>query len=279
MANFCENCGSPLKTDNKFCPNCGAPIKSADTAGSAEPAAPPSSSAGDASPIGPVAGAAAAATAESLRTEPASEKPQEAFVSPQQHMNSSQQNFHEEAGSEKESVLPPPDPENRQDVPPVNFNRPKDFAQGGTGPKYEPDNDFRSMFLRFDNRLNRKRYIKRSFALVGIATILLIITGIIATLTNVSPETAGMVVTFALLIPAYSLMIRRLHDLNRPAWWCILSIIQVVFHLFFKNPPFILTLIVGVLGLLNFVLGIYLLFFKGTDGPNQYGPDPLEGQN
>ena len=27
MANFCENCGSPLKIDNKFCPNCGAPVK------------------------------------------------------------------------------------------------------------------------------------------------------------------------------------------------------------------------------------------------------------
>ena len=32
MANFCENCGSPLKNDNKFCPNCGAPVKDADVA-------------------------------------------------------------------------------------------------------------------------------------------------------------------------------------------------------------------------------------------------------
>ncbi|MBR1660674.1 MAG: zinc ribbon domain-containing protein [Acidaminococcaceae bacterium] len=27
MANFCENCGSPLKEGYKFCENCGAPIK------------------------------------------------------------------------------------------------------------------------------------------------------------------------------------------------------------------------------------------------------------
>jgi uncharacterized membrane protein YhaH (DUF805 family) len=114
---------------------------------------------------------------------------------------------------------------------------------------------------------------------VGIAIILIIIAGIIATLTKIPPETAGLVISCVLLIPAYSLMIRRLHDLNRPAWWCILSIIQVVLNLFFKKPSFMLTLIGGVLGLLNFVLGIYLLFFKGTDGPNQYGPDPLEGQN
>jgi uncharacterized membrane protein YhaH (DUF805 family) len=241
MANFCENCGSPLKNDNKFCPNCGAPVKSNDSADSSEPAMPPASSAGDKSSIGPVVGAAATATTGTLRTEPAPEKP--------------------------------------QDIPPANYSRPKEFAQGGTGSKYEPDDDLRSMFLRFDNRLNRKRYIKRSLALMGIAIILIIIAGIIATLTKIAPETAGLVISCVLLIPAYSLMIRRLHDLNRPAWWCILSIIQVVLSLFFKKPSFMLTLIGGVLGLLNFVLGIYLLFFKGTDGPNQYGPDPLEGQN
>ena len=47
--------------------------------------------------------------------------------------------------------------------------------------------------------------------------------------------------------------IRRLHDLNRSGWFLIAAIIP----------------------LLNFVLGIYLLFFKGTEGYNQYGEDPL----
>jgi len=27
MANFCGNCGSPLKSEAKFCPSCGAPVK------------------------------------------------------------------------------------------------------------------------------------------------------------------------------------------------------------------------------------------------------------
>lgn len=29
--------------------------------------------------------------------------------------------------------------------------------------------------------------------------------------------------------------------------------------------------------LLNLVLGLYLLFARGTYGPNEYGPDPIEG--
>jgi uncharacterized membrane protein YhaH (DUF805 family) len=57
------------------------------------------------------------------------------------------------------------------------------------------------------------------------------------------------------LIPSLALMIRRLHDLNRPAWWVIATFVP----------------------LLNLVLWLYLLFARGTYGPNQYGADPIEG--
>ena len=49
------------------------------------------------------------------------------------------------------------------------------------------------------------------------------------------------------------LMMRRLHDLDRPGWYSIGILLPVV----------------------NFALLIYVFFFKGTQGPNQYGPDPL----
>ena len=64
----------------------------------------------------------------------------------------------------------------------------------------------------------------------------------------------GTIISIAALIPSFMLIVRRLHDLNRPAWWCVGVFVPLV----------------------NLVLGIYLLFFKGTDGPNDYGPDPLE---
>ena len=41
MANFCENCGSPLKEGYKFCENCGAPVKEAVVAAAAAAAAAP----------------------------------------------------------------------------------------------------------------------------------------------------------------------------------------------------------------------------------------------
>ena len=269
MANFCGNCGSPLGSDNRFCPNCGAPVTVDDAAGpvasapserpfAKQPApgslrsAPPPDSA---SSMGPAVGAAATATAGAFRQEPAPEKPQGDFVPPQRQPYSSQQNMYPEAGPGNEAFTPAPGSEYRPDFPPQNYNRPSEFARGGTGPKYEPDTDLKSMFLRYDNRLNRKRYIFRGFALgAAVSIITKLLTIIAVSMHSSAIVTLGTIISIAAAIPSFMLIIRRLHDLNRPAWWCIGVFIPLV----------------------NIVLGIYLLFLKGTDGPNDYGPDPLE---
>ena len=48
--------------------------------------------------------------------------------------------------------------------------------------------------------------------------------------------------------------VRRLHDLDKSGWWMLLLFVPLVNILFY----------------------IYILFFKGTEGPNQYGEDPLQ---
>lgn len=122
---------------------------------------------------------------------------------------------------------------------------------------YVPDNDIKGMFLRYDNRLNRKRYILRSITVAVAVIVIAIILSVIAEkLGSGAIAALGILVCALPIIPAFMLSIRRLHDLNRPAWWCIGFFIPMV----------------------NFVLGIYLLFFRGTKGPNRYGPDPLSGK-
>jgi uncharacterized membrane protein YhaH (DUF805 family) len=56
----------------------------------------------------------------------------------------------------------------------------------------------------------------------------------------------------ALLLPSLTVGARRLHDIDRTGWWLLLG----------------LTIIGGLVLL-------YWFIQKGTDGPNQYGPDPL----
>lgn len=280
MANFCENCGTPLNNDDRFCSNCGAPVNDDDVVRPEAPAAPhtspaarirpdtpraprsadPSarraSGAGGAPPINPATGAAAAATVGAFRPQSAPERPQESFVPPQQHSHPAQQHMPDNYSQPgNRPVQPYPGPAPRQDIPQPNYYGPEGFARGGAGTRYEPDTDLQSMFLRYDNRLNRKRYIFRSFALWAAVMILSTAVGLIATFLKIGAVSILIyVISLAAVIPGFMLVIRRLHDLDRPAWWCVGCIIPLV----------------------NMALAIYLLFFKGTDGPNQYGPDPLE---
>ena len=80
-----------------------------------------------------------------------------------------------------------------------------------------------------------------------------------------------------------ALGVRRLHDLGRSGWWIFSCFVTEVFVLLFFR-------VVGdtwgwsayghIAEKFSFGVGvlfsIYLLFFKGTVGPNRYGDDPLE---
>ena len=110
--------------------------------------------------------------------------------------------------------------------------------------------DFKQKFLCFDGRLNRQRYFLRSLCL---ALIYGLFYGIAA-----ATKSEGLTILIGILyIPvavcAISLGIRRLHDLDKSGWLWLLCLIPIV----------------------GFGMGIYMLFFKGTDGPNRYGEDPL----
>ena len=59
--------------------------------------------------------------------------------------------------------------------------------------------------------------------------------------------------SLATMIPSISVTVRRLHDTNHSGWWYWISFVPYV----------------GPLVLLVFMC------IRGTDGPNQYGPDPF----
>ena len=65
----------------------------------------------------------------------------------------------------------------------------------------------------------------------------------------------GWLIWLALILPSLSVQVRRLHDMDRSAWWLLLLV-----------PPI-------------FIIGAPVLLimsiFPGTPGHNRYGPDPL----
>ena len=115
---------------------------------------------------------------------------------------------------------------------------------------YEPDVGIKQTFFRADNRLNRKRYLKRS------AVIWLI--SLICDAFAMSGEGLVLMLAFLIIIvmtvSSIMLSIRRLHDCDKSGYWYFLALVPIV----------------------NLVLWLYLLFQPGTAGENKYGPDPLK---
>ena len=66
----------------------------------------------------------------------------------------------------------------------------------------------------------------------------------------------GWIIRLVILLPSLAVQVRRLHDMDRSAWWLLLLV-----------PPIT---IIGV-----FIL-LIMSIFPGTPGPNRYGPDSLQ---
>ncbi len=64
------------------------------------------------------------------------------------------------------------------------------------------------------------------------------------------------VASFAIILPSLSVLVRRLHDVNKSGWWYFIGFVPLV----------------GVL------LILYWAVTKGTSGPNRFGPDPITGE-
>jgi uncharacterized membrane protein YhaH (DUF805 family) len=76
-------------------------------------------------------------------------------------------------------------------------------------------------------------------------------------------------------LPLPALAVRRLHDQDKAGWWALLLVLPTaIARLSGKGvlgTPTLIVLEAIYLG------GLVLLFWKPTDGPNRYGPDPRLG--
>ena len=129
---------------------------------------------------------------------------------------------------------------------------------------HQIDNGIKENFFQWHGRLNRLRYLKRLLALLGISVVLYIVMMVFVILVGdntmqMDESTAnGIFGLFTLLclpitVSSYMLMIRRLHDIGLSGFFILLSFIPIV----------------------SFGFLLYILFKRGTEGDNGYGPDPL----
>lgn len=254
MAKFCTNCGSELNPGAKFCVNCGQKVEQEQN-----------QQAGAAAVAGVAAGADISYK-KSINDSPE----QDGFAAA-----NAQENVHTDANADgNPKVNPDPDEfkhtnaageadtdaYSAQAAPKAG----KKFLNLGEGldllfkdSSADKEAVFKELFFTSEGRLNRKSYIYRSFFL---SVVLFVVQGIL----SFAAETFGAldllfsIVAFVLgifqLAANIMMGVRRLHDLDKCGWWMLLLLVPLV-NLFFC---------------------LYLLFFKGTEGPNEYGDDPLQ---
>jgi uncharacterized membrane protein YhaH (DUF805 family) len=121
---------------------------------------------------------------------------------------------------------------------------------GGQSELYTPS------IFSFSGRIGRLRYLAYSmgaYILMIIAMIPLVgasaLMGGESAMSGIGVAVIG-VLSVALLVMAVMFGKRRFNDLNRSGWWLLLLIIPIV----------------------GFLLTIYMVFFPGTDGDNNFGP-------
>lgn len=116
---------------------------------------------------------------------------------------------------------------------------------------------FKELFFTSKGRLNRKSYIYRNFFLSFVLNIIRIILAVLAAYIDALELLfTGLLYVLGIFgfVAGIMMLERRLHDLDKSGWWMLLLCVPLVNILFY----------------------IYILFFKGTEGPNQYGEDPLQ---
>ena len=85
-----------------------------------------------------------------------------------------------------------------------------------------------------------------------------------------------IVIAILMIIGELTLTIRRMHDLNLSGWYYLLFFVpNILTANAYDNKSLLIILIFLVLNLIPLILGLCLVFKRGTAGENKYGADPL----
>lgn len=146
---------------------------------------------------------------------------------------------------------------------------------------------FFERFFSLEGRMNRKRYFFSILIIFVISFFGGAIDGFVQGAQGRASSAdeyqasiyLGVFVLF-MLYPNAVVIAKRLHDLGFKGIFAVVLVVLFngmplldMFGMVNKEDYLVLNIATGIIG---FIIGLFLLFKKGTVGQNQYGPDPLE---
>lgn len=119
---------------------------------------------------------------------------------------------------------------------------------------------WKEVMFSFQGRIGRKTFWLSILAITVVAWVAIaIIMGIGANMETGEISPLALILLVLLYIPmiwiSLALQAKRWHDRDKSAWWILLNLVPII----------------------NIWAFIETGFLKGTEGPNQFGPDPLAG--
>ena len=116
--------------------------------------------------------------------------------------------------------------------------------------------NFFSKGFDFKTRASRSDYWFAQLFLVSVGLCLGLIESLFGIFPNSEQSILSQIFSFVVLIPSYSVLVRRLHDVGISGWWIFISFT-----------------IIGLIPILYWTLK------KGSNGSNKYGSDSIENSN
>ena len=130
------------------------------------------------------------------------------------------------------------------------------------------DQPLKWVWFSFSGRLNRKAYWLKGFVLMSMIGLGVQLFGVLVGLMFGATGLGGMfgvAIALVVILPllvfnfwvSLALVVKRAHDLGHSGWWLLLFLVPIY----------------------NLWMAIVMGFFRGTPGPNDYGPDPIDPIN
>jgi uncharacterized membrane protein YhaH (DUF805 family) len=148
--------------------------------------------------------------------------------------------------------------------------------------------DFGYLYTSFEGRINRKPYWIGLIVLIIVMMVIIFGASFLLIGSIVEPPFQTRLVTFVLqllfLYPSTALMVKRLHDRNRPSYWAAFILVPMVLKsltdlMGMTGDPLNQNALDYLLNIIVFVVSIWFFVelgcLRGTVGTNQYGPDPI----
>ena len=148
--------------------------------------------------------------------------------------------------------------------------------------------DFGYLYTSFEGRINRKRYWMGLIVLIIVMIVVMFAAIFLVGGSVLVNDTRTRLVTFVLqllfLYPSAALIVKRLHDRNRPSYFAAFLLVPMVIKavtdlMGMTGDPVSQNALDYLLNIIIFAVSVWFFIelgcLRGTVGPNQYGPDPL----